>query len=140
LPQTATRIRRRRAAVARRLYNPAYNIRLGCAYLRSVLKNFGGIPEQALAAYNAGDLRVREWLNRYQFREAAEFAETIPFRETISYVQTVLRDAEIYRQLITGEARFARCEIGNAAKASASPARVSKPASAPKKKRKRSRG
>jgi len=136
LPQTATHIRRRRAAVARRLYNPAYNIRLGCAYLRSVLKDFGGIPEQALAAYNAGDIRVREWLNRYQFREAAEFAETIPFRETISYVQTVLRDAEIYRQLITGKAQFARCEMGSAAKAPAAPAHARKPASSPKKKSK----
>jgi len=87
---------------------------LGCTYLAGLLQMFGGSLEQALAAYNAGDSRVKDWLSQRQFSEPAEFAETIPFRETRVYVQTVLRDVEVYRQLMTGEAAFAPCEDGGA--------------------------
>ena len=119
LPGTAARLARRKGGVGRRIYDPAYNIRLGCTYLAGLLEMFGGSVEQALAAYNAGDSRVREWLSQRQFREPAEFAETIPFRETRVYVQTVLRNAEIYRQLMTGEAEFASCEASGTRQATA---------------------
>jgi len=109
LPKTASRSRRRRGSIGRKLYDPAYNVRLGCAYLRDVLKTFDGNLAQALAAYNAGDARVKEWLSRREFREPAEFVETIPLRETRFYVQTVLRDAEVYRQLLSGSAKFMKC-------------------------------
>lgn len=111
LPQTASRSRRRARllAAARRLYDPAYNVRVGCAYLRDMLKTFNGNLEQALAAYNAGDFRVKDWLDKYPFREPAEFVETIPIRDTRAYVQTVLRDAAIYRQLVTGKPKFKKC-------------------------------
>jgi soluble lytic murein transglycosylase len=33
------------------------------------------------------------------FREPAEFVESIPFNETRVYVQSVLRNAEVYRKL-----------------------------------------
>jgi soluble lytic murein transglycosylase len=112
LPATAARQARRKRGVGRRIYDPAYNIRLGCAYLAGRLKMFGGSVEQALAAYNAGGSRVRDWLSQRQFREPAEFAEAVPFRETRVYVQTVLRDAEVYRQLLMGKAAFASCEDG----------------------------
>jgi soluble lytic murein transglycosylase len=109
LPQTASRARRGRARVARRLYDPAYNVRFGCPYLRNVLRTFGGNLEQALAAYHAGDFRVKDWLGKYSFREPAEFMETIPIPATRAYVEAVLRDAAIYRQLLSGTAKFARC-------------------------------
>ncbi len=111
LPQTATaglRGRRRRTAV-RKLYDPAYNIRVSCRYLRKLVREFNGNLEEALAAYNAGDSRVKNWLNHHSFREPAEFVETIPFRETRFYVEAVLRDAVIYRALLTGSARFKKC-------------------------------
>jgi soluble lytic murein transglycosylase len=110
LPQTASRSRRRRARVARRLYEPAYNVRFGCRYLRGLLNAFGGNLEQALAAYHAGDFRVRDWLGKYSFREPAEFMETIPISATRAYVEAVLRDAAIYRELLTGAAKFAKCQ------------------------------
>jgi len=111
LPRTASRSRRpaRVRSVARRLYDPAYNVRFGCAHLRSLRKQFGGSLEHALAAYNAGDFRVKEWISRYSFREAAEFLETIPIPATRAYVEAVLRDAAIYRQLMTGRPKFAGC-------------------------------
>jgi soluble lytic murein transglycosylase len=33
------------------------------------------------------------------YREPAEFVESIPFNETRAYVQSVLRDADVYRKL-----------------------------------------
>lgn len=109
LPQTASRARRRRASVARRLYDPSYNVSLGCRYLRRLIKTYNGDLEVALAAYNAGEPRVRDWLEGHQFREPAEFLETVPFRETRFYVEAVLRDAEIYRRLMTSSVKFRKC-------------------------------
>jgi soluble lytic murein transglycosylase len=111
LPETASRSRRpaRIRSTGNRLYNPTYNIRFGCSYLRNLLKEFNGQPEMALAAYNAGDFRVREWLRTNSFRDSSEFLEAIPIRATRIYVEAVLRDAAIYRQLLTGSAKFAAC-------------------------------
>jgi soluble lytic murein transglycosylase len=110
LPATAARQAGRKRGVGRRIYDPAYNLQLGCGHFAKLIKRFDGRLEQALAAYNAGESRVQEWLSQREFREPAEFAETIPLRETRVYVQMVLRDAEIYRQLLTGKAAFAACE------------------------------
>jgi soluble lytic murein transglycosylase len=111
LPKTASSSKRasRIRSTGARLYNPAYNVRFGCSYLRSLLKDFDGKPEPALAAYNAGDFRVRDWLKSNSFRDSSEFLEAIPIHATRVYVESVLRDAAIYRQLLTGSAKFAVC-------------------------------
>ncbi len=113
LPQTVSRGRSRRQTAARRLYEPAYNLRIGCAYLRARLKAFDGQIEQALAAYQAGPLRVKQWTQGRDFSEPAEFLETIPIPSTRAYVERVLRDAAIYRQLLTGTAKFADCRASS---------------------------
>ncbi len=109
LPQTAHPSRRGRAAISKRLYDPDYNIQFGCRYLHRLVEAFNGSLEQVLAAYNAGDPRVNTWAERGKFREPAEFVETIPIRETRAYVEAVLRDAEIYRRLMDGTAKFKMC-------------------------------
>lgn len=109
LPQTVGRSRRSRAAASRRLFDPAYNIQFGCRHLRGLLTKLNGSPEQALAAYHAGDSRVRHWMSQREFRDAVEFLETIPIPATRGYVEAVLRDAAIYRQLLSGTAKFAKC-------------------------------
>jgi soluble lytic murein transglycosylase len=117
LPQTAastTRSSRVRTA-GKRLYDPNYNIRVGCAYLAQLLKEFNGQPEFAVAAYNAGDSRVKEWMKKYTFRDRAVFLESIPIPATRNYVELVLRDAEVYRQLLSGTSHFAQCSQGQAA-------------------------
>ena len=108
LPQTVGRSRRSRAAASRRLFDPTYNIQFGCRHLRGLLKIFNGSLEQALAAYNAGDTRVRNWISQREFRDDVEFLETIPIPATRGYVEAVLRDAAIYRQLLSGTAKFAK--------------------------------
>jgi len=109
LPQTASRTRKGRARAARRLYDPAFNVQFGTRHLSGLLKMLGGSPEQALAAYHAGELRVKEWLGQRTYQEQAEFLETIPIPATRVYVEAVLRDRGIYRDLLAGEAKFVKC-------------------------------
>ncbi len=75
------------------------NLQLGTYYLRSVADSVDGRWEAALAAYNAGLSRAKDWSTWGEFREAAEFVETVPFTQTREYIQIVLRNADIYRQL-----------------------------------------
>jgi soluble lytic murein transglycosylase len=111
LPETAARSSRaaRQRSVGRRLFDPAYNVRFGCTYLAGLLKEFGNRPELALAAYNAGESRVKDWLQKSSSHESAMFTESIPIPATRTYVELVLRDAEIYRQLMGGSPHFAQC-------------------------------
>jgi soluble lytic murein transglycosylase len=111
LPETAAHSHRasRMRSAGRRLYDPVYNVRVGCAYLKEMMKTFDNRPELALAAYHAGDFRVKDWLGKTSFQDSVTFLESIPIQATRSYVELVLRDAEIYRQLLTGSPRFAVC-------------------------------
>jgi soluble lytic murein transglycosylase len=81
------------------LLNPTVNLRLGTANLKQVLDRFNGTPEYALAAYNAGDVPIRNWISENNYRDLAEFVESIPYTETREYVQSILRNREMYRQL-----------------------------------------
>jgi soluble lytic murein transglycosylase len=81
------------------LYTAPVNLELGTRYFRGMVDKFGGSFEQALAAYNAGDNRVEEWMGQGKYRDAAEFVESIPFTETREYVQAIMRNASVYRQL-----------------------------------------
>ena len=86
----------------RHLYRPDTSLRLGTFHFRQVHDQFGRRLEYSLAAYNAGEHRVEEWVTWEKFADAEEFAETIPFTETRGYVQAVYRNAEIYRALYGG--------------------------------------
>jgi len=81
----------------RQLLDPILNIRLGTRYLRQTLDHFGGVPEYALAAYNAGENRVSDWQAAGPYHGIDEFVESIPFTETREYVQAILRNQDIYR-------------------------------------------
>jgi soluble lytic murein transglycosylase len=81
------------------LFQPSVNLELGTFYLKTLTSQVNGRTEAALAAYDAGLTRARAWLTWGDFREPAEFIETVPFSETRDYVQTVLRNADVYRRL-----------------------------------------
>lgn len=83
------------------LLDPETNIRLGTRYLKQMLDHFGGVPEYALAAYNAGDSRVEDWQASGPYSGIDEFVESIPFTQTREYVQAILRNIEIYREIDT---------------------------------------
>ena len=102
LPSTAhqmARIEGSRPVQNAQLMDPATNIRLGTRYLRQLMDKFGGVPEYALAAYNAGDNRVAEWRANGPYSGMDEFVESIPFTQTREYVQAILRNVEIYHEL-----------------------------------------
>ncbi len=83
---------------ATQLFVPAVNLQLGTRYFRNTVDKFGAF-EYALAAYNAGDDRVQDWLGMGKYRDPQEFVESIPFTETREYVQAILRNENVYRQL-----------------------------------------
>ena len=83
----------------RALLDPTVNLQLGTRNLKGVLDRFGGQVEYALAAYNAGDSPVRQWLSTGDYKDVPEFVESIPYSETHDYVQSILRNREMYRQL-----------------------------------------
>jgi soluble lytic murein transglycosylase len=88
---------------ANELLDPDTNIRLGTRYLSQTLNKFGGKPEYAFAAYNAGDDRVTDWESA-GYHGMDEFVESIPFTETRDYVQAIVRNESIYRELNEHEA------------------------------------
>jgi soluble lytic murein transglycosylase-like protein len=47
------------------LADPALNARLAAAYLRWLLERYGGDPEKALVAYNAGPGRLDGWIREH---------------------------------------------------------------------------
>ncbi len=84
---------------AGQLLTPSVNLELGTVNLRQVLDRYGGQPEYALAAYNAGDVPVRQWMSSNDYKDTPEFVESIPYTETREYVQAILRNREMYRKL-----------------------------------------
>ena len=80
-----------------RLTEPALNIRLGCNYLRKLLDEFG-TDSVALAAYNAGPGRVRQWLKEYGKKEDGSILY-IPYLETSKYVGRVQSAKGVYERL-----------------------------------------
>ncbi|MCA3260846.1 MAG: lytic transglycosylase domain-containing protein [Telmatospirillum sp.] len=88
-----------------RLFEPAYNIRLGRSYLASLVDDFGGSYVLAIASYNAGPGRAREWMRnfgdpRQPDVDVVDWIEMIPFEETRGYVQRVMENLQIYRRNI----------------------------------------
>lgn len=79
------------------LYNPDLNIKAGVKYLSWLLKRFRNIYH-AIAAYNAGERRVVEWIKN-GYKNDDEFVEDIPFLETRNYVKKVIRSYFIYKNL-----------------------------------------
>ncbi len=81
------------------LLDPSINLELGTIYLKQAIDRYGGQVEYALAAYNAGDTPVRQWLASNDYKDVPEFVESIPYTETREYVQAILRNRELYRAL-----------------------------------------
>ncbi len=86
-----------------KLFEPAFNIRLGRSYLASLVDDFGGSYVLAIASYNAGPGRAREWIRSFGDPRSPEvdvvdWVEMIPFEETRTYVQRVMENLHVYRR------------------------------------------
>ncbi len=105
LPSTAKGLAKRegeRRFNANELFDPTENLRLGTTYLRENIDHYGGQVEYALAAYNAGDAPVRQWIASGDYKDVPEWVESIPYTETRDYVQGILRNREVYRAVYAG--------------------------------------
>lgn len=66
------------------LYNPIYNIRLGCRYLSSLIDFFDNDVDAGLAAYNGGQKQAALWV-------ANGKSDGILWAETRTYVPAILK-------------------------------------------------
>jgi soluble lytic murein transglycosylase len=103
MPKTATRLDRKLRLGARRTYeilDIKNNLHFGIYLLSDLSREFGSYS-QALAAYNAGEHRVRNWLRQGRYKSADEFIEDIPYRETRKYVKRVLSSYFEYKRIFS---------------------------------------
>jgi len=94
----------------RLLRDPAYNARLGAAYLDDLMEVFDGNIVMTSAGYNAGPGRPIRWMAqrgdpRRGEVDVVDWIEHIPFDETRNYVMRVAESLPIYRAQLTGRAQ-----------------------------------
>jgi len=80
------------------LDEPAANIELGTSFLAQLLREFTD-PRLALAAYNAGPRRARQWWQARRNDDLEVWVEEIPFDETRHYVKRVMLSWDEYRRI-----------------------------------------
>lgn len=85
-----------------RLIDPDYNVKLGTYFIQTQIDNFDGSYILALAGYNAGPRRVREWIELFGDPRTADvdpidWVELIPIYETRNYVQRIIENLQFYR-------------------------------------------
>ncbi len=81
------------------LFEPEVNIQAGAAHLKELLERHKGQFILAVAAYNASDRAIRNWMS-VRFRgDPLEFIEEIPYEETRTYIRLVMRNLVFYNLL-----------------------------------------
>jgi soluble lytic murein transglycosylase len=92
------------------LLNPEINIKIGSYYLARLIRGFNGNVPLALAAYNAGQGRIRRWLASRKDLSPIEakpssspeveiWLDELPWEETSFYVKSILRNWIVYQVL-----------------------------------------
>jgi soluble lytic murein transglycosylase len=80
-----------RPVTVEELFDPSFNLDLGCRYLRRMLDRFDDDVVLALMAYNAGPGSVERWLSKE--RDPVRILRHHAYGETRAYVRKVLRYA-----------------------------------------------
>jgi len=101
--KTVARWLRVKYSPSRLTRDPKYNVRLGRAYLRSLLRTYRGSYVLTIAAYNAGPPALKNWLRRNGDPrkpgvDPIDWIEQIPYPHTRNYVQRVLENLQVYRR------------------------------------------
>jgi soluble lytic murein transglycosylase len=105
MPPTARHICRDykiKCDIPRLTKDAAYNTMMGSAYISDRVDEFGGSYILAIAGYNAGPGRAREWIREFGDPrdprvDPIDWIHRIPIEETRNYVQRVLSNIQIYR-------------------------------------------
>lgn len=85
------------------LEKPTVSIELGTWYIGWLHKQFNGNTTAALAGYNAGQGKVRRWIQNQEWDGTLEQADSIPYGETRHYIQRVLYYYNKYYKLYAEE-------------------------------------
>lgn len=80
------------------LYDPSINIHYG-AYVIALLREQFKHSDTVLAAYNAGQGRVHDWLDDSAYSTDGITLHTIPYAETTNYIRRVNEARAHYQQL-----------------------------------------
>jgi soluble lytic murein transglycosylase len=99
--------------IARLMKDAAYNTMMGSAYISDRMDEFRGSYVLAIAGYNAGPGRAREWIREFGDPrdpqvDPIDWIHRIPIQETREYVQKVLSNLQIYRARLGEEATAVR--------------------------------
>jgi soluble lytic murein transglycosylase len=101
LPSTAQFIARKSGGTQfelRDLATPQVNISYGAWYLRYLKGHYDGNTSLAVAAYNAGEGKVDEWVGSAGGVDRFDSKRDIPFPETREYVAGVQKHRDEYRE------------------------------------------
>ena len=82
------------------VWKPEVNIAIGSYYLNHLLTLFYNDMTLALAAYNAGQGNVRNWLNNPEISADGRTLDRIPFPETYHYISRVAFNRRVYGFLL----------------------------------------
>jgi soluble lytic murein transglycosylase len=111
MPDTAAEVARRlgeTSSASRLIMDPAFNVRMGSAYLAQLVEKFGPAIALIASGYNAGPSRPSKWIEEYGDprgqTDVVDWVETIPFTETRTYVMRVAESTVIYRARLQGQA------------------------------------
>jgi soluble lytic murein transglycosylase-like protein len=98
MPETAREVAEKLKIPSPELTDPFTNLRIGAFYLRAQWERFGdGLS--ALAAYNAGTGRARQWRRQHRGLPEVLFVEALSLSETREYIRKVLVSAVHYGYL-----------------------------------------
>ena len=105
LPSTAEFIAEKHDIESYDLYNAQDNIRLGCLYLKYLEGRFSRL-NTVLAAYNAGEGTVSDWLKNEKYSSDGVSLRDIPYSETKKYVKKIEKYYKNYLRIyLTNESK-----------------------------------
>jgi soluble lytic murein transglycosylase len=118
LPATAAMQARREGipySTAALTDDPDFNVTLGAAHLKDLVDEWNGSYILAIASYNAGASRPREWIGiwgdpRQPGVDPVDWIELIPFSETRNYVQRVMENMIVYRARLSAQPSTVRLQ------------------------------
>lgn len=79
------------------IFNPLYNLELGTFYLSYLNNKFENL-NAVLAAYNAGEGNVCQWLENREYSTDGKDLITTPFRQTNFYLEKVNKAINYYKE------------------------------------------
>ncbi len=97
MPVTAAQMAGAKEICQKTLFNPGYNIKLGCKYLRW-LRHRLQKNEVVVAAYNAGPTAAKRW-RKQAGTDTETYIETIGYDQSRNYTRHVIGDYFWYKRL-----------------------------------------